>query len=443
LKTRESTSQETLFAVSTGVSTIVLGVIGVGVTTLADLCLLGVLGVGLFIVDPVVAIGTYLFFAGIGIYLYKTMNFKAKSLGLKNSNLTILSNQKILEVLQTYREAFVRDRRQHYAEQIGRTRLEIAETLAEQQFMPNISKYVIESSLLLGGFLVSALQFVMQDAAHAVATLSVFMAAGTRIAPAILRIQQGALSIKGGIASAGLTLELIAKLENVEVQPNLHTQPEFKHIGFCPEIEIKRISVRYPENSFDTISDLSLTIFPGEMIAIVGESGAGKSTLVDLLLGVLEPDLGSVSISGLTPDEAITAWPGAIGYVPQDSWLIDGTIAQNVALGFAETQKYELEILAALEAAQLTTYVNALPNGIESMVGERGTKMSGGQRQRVGIARALFTSPKLLVLDEATSSLDSQTEQEITQSLQELRGISTVVIIAHRLTTILAADRVV
>jgi len=176
---------------------------------------------------------------------------------------------------------------------------------------------------------------------------------------------------------------------------------------------------------------------------LVGPTGAGKTSAADVLLGVLNPDSGSVTISGVSPAEAVLKWPGAISYVPQDVVIANGTIKQNVCLGFNPDLVPESYVWDALAAAQLVEFVRSLPNGLNSEVGERGTKISGGQRQRLGIARALFTQPKLLVLDEATSALDGETEAAITSAIQNLKGKVTVIVIAHRLSTVRDADNVV
>jgi ABC-type multidrug transport system fused ATPase/permease subunit len=178
-------------------------------------------------------------------------------------------------------------------------------------------------------------------------------------------------------------------------------------------------------------------------VAIVGSSGAGKTTLVDLLLGVIEPDSGTIGISGLTPKLVVSKWPGAIAYVPQDVAISNGTVRENVALGFPARVATDELVWGAIDLAQLRTFVSELQSGLDSQVGERGARISGGQRQRLGIARALFTKPKLLVLDEATSSLDGQTEADISDAIQGLKGSVTIVMIAHRLSTVRNADLVI
>jgi ABC-type multidrug transport system fused ATPase/permease subunit len=178
-------------------------------------------------------------------------------------------------------------------------------------------------------------------------------------------------------------------------------------------------------------------------VAIVGPSGAGKTSLIDALLGVSMPSEGVIKISGLSSSEAISKWPGAIAYVPQDINISNGTIAYNVGLGYQLSEISESEIWSALETAQLADFVRNLPLGLQTPVGDRGSKLSGGQRQRLGIARALLSNPKLLVLDEATSALDGKSELDVSDAINALKGSMSVVLIAHRLSTVRNADLVV
>jgi ABC-type multidrug transport system fused ATPase/permease subunit len=208
-------------------------------------------------------------------------------------------------------------------------------------------------------------------------------------------------------------------------------------------VSIENVSLTYPSGQRKALSNVNLSFGVGELIAIVGPSGAGKTSLVDVLLGVINPDEGNVTISQLLPQAAVTKWPGAISYVPQDVTVVNGSIRQNVALGYPDLMATDELVNKALETAQLREFVSSLSEGLDTHVGERGTKISGGQRQRLGIARAMFTQPKLLVLDDATSSLDGQTESDISDAIQNLKGSVTVVLIAHRLSTVRKADTVI
>jgi ABC-type multidrug transport system fused ATPase/permease subunit len=303
--------------------------------------------------------------------------------------------------------------------------------------------------MVLGTLAISGAQFSLFTAKEAVAGLAVFMAAGTRIAPAIMRIQQGLIQIKSNIGAAQPTLQLIEDLNGVVTDKNslapdsIKSSDDFRYEGFSGDLHLENVEVIYPGKKLPAISGINLDIREGETVAIVGASGAGKTTLVDVLLGVLKPTEGNILISGETPLEAIRRWPGAISYVPQDVTITNGTIKSNVALGFNEDDVSEVQLKLALRRAQLEEVVNDLPEQHLTRVGERGARLSGGQRQRLGIARALYTQPKVLVLDEATSSLDGKTESAISLGIAALKSEVTIVIIAHRLSTIKEVDRVI
>jgi ABC-type multidrug transport system fused ATPase/permease subunit len=443
LSIQSKSNQQTIYSLTYGVTSITLGILGTSVLLIADGSLLLVMAIGLFVVDPIVAAGTFLVFSLVGFQMYRLMNVRAKILGEKNWELSVTGDEKIVEAISSYRELVVRNRRNYYAKEIGKARFELADVLAEIQFMPNISKYVIESTVILGALLISAAQFTLQDSKHAVATLAVFLAAGTRIAPAVMRIQQGSISIKNSLGSAGPTLDLIETLSGVDGVVEVGDMLEINHEEFNANIEIANLSFTYPGSQVAALSKVDLKITSGQSIAIVGPSGAGKTTLVDLILGILNPDYGSISVSTVAPIDAIAKWPGALAYVPQDVVILNGSIRENVALGFPPSVASNEQVKIALSIAHLLDFTDELADGIDTQVGERGTKLSGGQRQRLGIARAMFTNPKLLVLDEATSSLDGLTEAAISEAIAGMRGSVTVIMIAHRLSTVRNADLVV
>jgi len=434
--------QEALFAVTRGVEVVALEVLALSVVLIADISLLLILIVGLFVIDPITSISTVVIFGLVASILHKMLHGRASKEGLKSSELSIKSNEKIVEVFSSYRESVVRNRRDFYAREIGKTRFELAGARAEIGFMPLIGKYVIETTVVVGAVSIGAIQFFLQDAAHAVATLAVFLAAGSRMAPAVLRIQQGSILMKSSLGMAKPTLDLIEFLGDKPFVENFDDEVHTQHIGFNSEIIISNVSITYPDKSEKAIDSVSLNSNPGQVLAIVGPSGAGKTTLVDVLLGVLEPNSGSVHISGVTPLEAISRWPGAIAYVPQDVLVANGTIRENIALGYPPEAATDELVNDAIGIASLTEFVASLPEGLDTHLGERGAKISGGQRQRIGIARALFTKPKLLVLDEATSALDGGTEESISTAIHNLKGSTTVVLIAHRLSTVRDADLV-
>jgi ABC-type multidrug transport system fused ATPase/permease subunit len=394
-------------------------------------------------VDAATAFFVLIIFGSLGLIMYFTSHKRVQRLGAIDYKLTIESNQKVLEVLSAYREILVRNKRTYYTNQIESLRVQLADAVAELSFIPYISKYVLESAVILGGVAIAGFQFLINDASRAVATLAIFIAAGTRIAPAVLRVQQSAIQIKGNLAVATPSLDLIDELKDVHLLKSSDTNFHSNHEGFDSSISIKNCDFRYPGAASRAVDDVSIDVKKGEVVVLVGSSGAGKSTLVDLLLGVLEPDSGTISISNKTPRTVFEEWPGAVAYVPQDVLIFNGTIRENIALGFEPTSIPDEALIDALERAQLLDYVLALPAGLDFHVGDRGARMSGGQRQRLGIARALLTQPRLLVLDEATSALDGETESNIAEGVQSLKGEVTVVMIAHRLSSVRNADKVI
>ena len=440
---QSKSTQEMLYALTNGVDFITMNILATAMVLIADVSLLIVIGMGLLIVDPSTAIGSLVLFMLIGFFLYRIMHVKAGKLGTKSAKLSIISADEIVEVLASYREAVVRNRRDYYSREIGKLRHELADASAEINFMPYVSKYVIETSVIVGGLLIAATQFFMHDAVRAVTTLGVFLAAGTRITPAVLRIQQGSLHIRGSVGRASPTLDLIDSLGSATLIENLDDTVDVVHEGFKANIEVKNVCFTYSDKNFPALDDISLSIPAGKSVAIVGPSGAGKTTLMDIILGVIEPTKGEVFISGNSPLDAISKWPGAISYVPQDVMISKKSIRENVGLGYPKEVATEDLINSALHVSYLAKFVSSLPQGLNTLVGERGVNISGGQRQRLGIARAMFTNPLLLALDEATSALDGETEASITQSIQNLRGLVTVVMIAHRLSTVRDADVVV
>ena len=443
LDVQKRSTQEILYAVTSGVDQITLYVLAPLAVLVSDLSLLTIMAIGLLVVDPYVAIGTFLVFAILGVVLYKIMHVRAELLGKEQSVLSIKSNEKIVEVFASFRESVVRNRRDYYARNIESIRFSMAGVSAERAFMPFVSKYVIETSVIVGALLIGCVQFLLHDTAHAVATLSIFLASGSRIAPAVLRVQQSSVQIRGSLGQALPTLDLNDELGNSPLIENVGDQLITDHSDFQPLIIVNNISLTYPGSQTAAISNIDLAIPAGKFVAFVGPSGAGKTTLIDVLLGVLNQDSGEVLISGLSPLNAVSRWPGAISYVPQDVAIISGTYRDNVAMGFPVDAFTDEMVLEALKVAQLEKLINDLPIGIDTQVGEGGNMISGGQRQRLGIARAMFTQPKLLVLDEATSALDGETEAGISDSIQSLRGDTTIIMIAHRLSTIMNADIVV
>jgi ABC-type multidrug transport system fused ATPase/permease subunit len=402
-----------------------------------------ILFLGLLYVNFQIAWVVFFTFLIMGTVINRLLSDRARKFGAYDSNLSIESSEKLIEALSSYREIIVRGRRDFYALKIGLIRTKLSKNLAETAFLPILIRYIIEGTIVIGSLVLSAYQFLTLDAERAISTLAVFLAAGTRIAPAILRIQQGVIQIRGGLGSAAPTLHII---DEIGLKPVLNIDQDyvnFDHASFVNTVEIKNLHFNYPGKEKPAIDNITMTIPSGKIVSIVGRSGAGKTTLVDCILGLLPKTSGEIYISNTTPEVAINKWPGAIGYVPQNITIANCSIEENIRLGFDNLSEANQYIYDALEIVGLTEFVNNLTEGLKTQVGERGVKLSGGQRQRLGIARALFTKPKLLILDEATSSLDAESESAISSAIRKISKETTTIIIAHRLNTIRDSDQVV
>jgi ABC-type multidrug transport system fused ATPase/permease subunit len=434
-------TQTSIYALTHGVTLMMVGVVAACISLISDLALLLVMGVGLSIVDPIAAISTAVVFGLLALVLYKAMHKKMQRLGEQQGLLEIESSQRISEAISAYRELVVRDRREYYSNQISILRYKLADGGANISFMANISKYILEITLVVGALLLAFYQFSTNSAFRAIATLTIFIAASTRIMPAILRVQQGLLGMKGALAQSRPTILLVNELAKVPNRTKVTKGFSRNHLGFFPLVEVSDLHFSY-DNTREILKGINFRADVGEFVAIVGDSGAGKTTLIDVILGSLEAKTGKVRISGLDPESTFERWPGAVSYVPQDSPIIEGNIKENLGMGYPSSEILDEYCWESLEQAQLLDFVKGLPHQLETNVGDRGTRLSGGQRQRLGIARALITRPELLILDEATSSLDGITEFEISESLRRLKGRVTLVVVAHRLSTIVNADRI-
>jgi ATP-binding cassette subfamily C protein len=430
------------YVLNEGVTSITLGVIGLTLAFISDFVLLSVLSFGLFLINPSIALTSIISFGFTGVILFSLTKKRAKRIGEQNAKYSVKLYSEVGWLFSNYRELFVKARLAHYKIETDKIRTQLAGSLAEQQFLPNVSKYVIESSLILIGLIVSAVQFLTGDAVQAVTALSIFLAAGSRLAPIVMRMQQNAIQIRTNSGTAKSALALFEEVRMISPSPIESIEPDYVYSNFVGEIEVNRCSYSYSTADTFAIQEVSFNVQLGEQVAIVGPSGSGKSTLTDLLLGILEPESGNIRISGMAPRDAIERWPGAMSYVPQQVHLRSGSIYENIAQGFEITEDDHARIDEIISVTQLTRLKKDLENNGASIL-ELGNNLSGGQKQRLGIARSLYTNPKLIVLDEATSALDGQTEMAISSVIQALKGSVTVIMIAHRLSTIRQADKII
>ncbi len=435
-------AQELIYVATTGVNSIIVGVLGNFSSLVSDLALCTVLGVGLLIYSPLSTMLTIALLGSILLLLFVYLNRESQRLSKVQTSYGIQNASQLSELIENYRESVVRHRRGHFASEIVRIRYKLASIEAKQSWLPNISKYVIEITVTLFTLLLAYLQFSSKDAVHAVGSLAIFLVAGARLAPSLLRIQQFVISMNSHAIAAEPTLGLYNRMKGTDPEKVESSEFSSEHVGFKPLIEIRNMKFNYPEAGNIEIKVSNLIIKPGEFVAIVGASGAGKTTLVDLILGILDPTSGSVSISNLPPESTFQRWPGAVAYVSQRINFPAGTVRSCIIGGFESSNISDEDIWDSLEKVQLSDYVRNLPLRLDEPLGEKASKLSGGQRQRLAIARALLTRPRLLVMDEATSSLDSETETKVSQSIQNLHGEVTLLVVAHRLSTVRMADRI-
>ena len=396
---------------------------------------------GMSFVDFTVTIPTLVFFISLGYISIRLLKNRVARSTAESYFLGISSAELIRNALATSRDIYLANMQNQIADEYSELRHQNYKATRSAAFASSLPKFISEVGLLVGGSLIALSQVVLKDARGVLIGLVLFLALSSRVIPSILRVQNAVLEING---ARGASLDLLGELSALgdqaseySVEPDIKNQNLTKN--FFAEMEIVDGSfTHYPSELFN-LRGISLRILPGEFIGIAGPSGGGKTTLVDILTGILELDEGQVTVSGLSPSAAVLIWPNQIRYVPQDVHLIAGTLRMNICWPNLESIISDSEIL---ESVGLLPWAESLPNGLDAKVETFGSNISGGQKQRIGIARALCTKPQILMLDEATSSLDSSTEQLIANNvIANLNGVTRVVV-AHRLSTIINADRI-
>ena len=447
------TTSEAIYALGSGVGAATVAVLGSAITIISEISLFVILLVALFTVDFVTALVAVLLFAVVIAISHQILSRKSQRNAQVMTDASIATLTAVSEALETYRETSVLNRREMYVARYRGLVGRYAQATASNQFIVEMPKFVLEATLYLAVVILGVAQFLLnKNLTEAATTTAVFLAAGLRLVPALLRLQGAGITIRNAAVSAQPTYYLADALEATsgtsQLLPGVTLEPAAirsriaaGHGDFDATISVNAVTVSYEHGTPPALSEVSLRAPAGSSVALVGSTGAGKSTLADVIIGALEPDSGSVTISGVSPREAIAMWPGAVAYVPQSVALVAGAVRDNVALGLPRDAVDDNMVWEALERAHLADFLREHREGLDTYIGERGIRLSGGQRQRLGIARALYTRPRLLVLDEATSALDSETEQAIVQTLDELEGDVTTVTVAHRLATVRRADQ--
>jgi ABC-type multidrug transport system fused ATPase/permease subunit len=440
--------QETIHIIATGIENIFIGIIASSSTLLADLFLLLLILLSLSTLDLTLSIVFLIYFSCVAIFIYFWTHKKTKTLGHKSSELAIYTAEKVTELIKLYKVLYTSNNLTKQLDLISESRIKHGYVMAELNFLPLVSKYIIEGSIILGTLIISAITFLMEDASSSVSTLLVFVAASTRITPAILRIQQTIHLINLNLGSTSVVFDYISDLtyssdrKGTEYAEVLHTSVPHADV-FVPRVEVFNLNYQYPQGNYFQLKNIELVLNPNEFVAFVGKSGSGKSTLVNLILGLNNPDSGKIQISGREPMAAIKKWPSKIAIVPQEIELFGNSLLHNIVMNNEIKSEDILNAKETLDLVHLSHLVDPSKRIEDITIANINESLSGGEKQRLGIARAIFSKPQLLILDEATSALDIDTELDLVRSLEKIRTKMTVIVIAHRYSTIRSAEKIV
>lgn len=375
-----------------------------------------------------------LFFLGF----YKKVLVKK---GQLNREYNVVVSKWILQAFAGIKEIKVTNAEQFFINNYDDNYKKCAKIQKQQSMLNFIPKPIMETVLICGLLIAVIIRLMIQgsDITSFIPSLTVFAVAAFRMLPSFNKItgyMGGIMFNKPSIdAIYHDLLEIDKLLKTVE-----KTDESIEEIKFENQINVENVTFKYPENEKMILEDANLTISKNTAVAFIGSSGAGKTTLADLILGLFEPIKGYISVDGIDIKGHMKSWHKCIGYIPQNIYLMDDTIKANITFGISEEMIDEKAMKKALKEAQLDKFIESLPNGLDTIIGDRGVKLSGGQRQRIGIARALYRNPEVLILDEATSALDNDTEREVMEAIDGLHGTRTLIVIAHRLTTIKNCD---
>jgi ATP-binding cassette, subfamily B, bacterial PglK len=399
---------------------------------------MGMLAVLVAIAPAATGLAVLVVGGAVGILL-AAIQPRIKRLGRVNHRESRATLASLQESLLGLRDIKILGREAHFARIYGKSRARMARARYLYATAAQLPSIVIETALL--GFILLFFAIVLIQGGDAQQTLSVlglFGYIGLRLQPSLRDIVSGLNHVK--FASAPLE-DLHADLRAVEPTEALGPEPEAA--PFRDRLAFERVSFSYPTANRPALREIDLTIRPGEQLGIAGPTGGGKTTLIDVMTGLLEPSQGRVTVDGADLREHVRAWQRNLGVVPQMVFLTDDTLRRNIALGISDREIDEDAVEEAVRLAQLQEFIGSLPDGLDTRVGERGVRISGGQRQRIAIARALYRRPSVLVFDEGTSALDNVTEVLLMDAIERLRGDHTIVLIAHRLSTVRSCDRVV
>ena len=392
----------------------------------------------LFFLEPEGAIIITVFFGLSGFFYHNISKKKLLLWGSQRNFHAAQSSQHLLQGLGGVKDIKLLGRENHFLNAYNKHITANARIQIKYTTLSLVPRLYFEF-LAVVGLAVLVIFMVVQGRSPTslIPTLGIFAAAAFRIIPSANRLMGSMQNLRYAQPTLDLLFDEFQMLRN-----SLSSSKAVTKFTFQDNIILNNLSFSYPGATSHSVSEVSLKIRKGQSIGFIGSSGSGKSTLIDLILGLFDPDEGEIIIDGRSIKDNRRGWQNQIGYVPQSIYLTDDTLRRNVAFGVSDENISEQAITKALEDAQLTKFVNNLPEGLDTFVGERGVRLSGGQRQRIGIARALYHQPSVLVLDEATSALDSTTEIGFMEAINALHGEKTILIVAHRLSTVSHCDRI-
>lgn len=404
-------------------------------TGVGDCLVLIAVSAVLIAVQPASAAVAIGFFVAVGVGYQRLLHGRTYQAAASLHAGLAVSHQLIQQSLSSSKDISVLGRQEAFEKRLLASELRLAPRHATLMLLSYLPRYYLELALIVGVAMMSSFAFAVYDSNQAIAVLGLFLAAGFRSLPSLNRLLVASSMIRSGAPSISQIYNDVTKLAAARAPGPQSLRRHRVHTP--PGIELRDVWFTYPERAVPALAGVSVVIEPGEMIGIVGASGSGKTTLVDVVLGLLFPDQGEVLLDEV---QLLEVDRSTIGYVPQHVGLLDDTLAENVAFGAPREASC---LNTAIQRAQLEDLVSELPRGVETVIGEWGSRLSGGQRQRVGIARAVYHEPSLLVLDEATSALDAETESRLAATIDAMRGDITIIVVAHRLSTVQACDRLI
>ena len=412
-----------------------LGVVAKGLSGIVLISLI-------IMVDPLVALGTVVVLGGGYMFIYRLIRVTQSKLGAEMVEASAALSRATLESFAGIKELRVLGRESAPTKNYNKILGTLVKTQAQNLLSASLPRYVIEV-IAYAGIVAVTLAFVLKgEGTTAVPSLALYALAGNRLVPIFQQFFASAITIKYHTKAVE---SLVADLTTVrQAARNSSLSNSVSPLAFRHELVLSNVGFTYPKAQTHSLKDVSLSILKNQSIGLVGRTGAGKTTLADVLLGLYQPQTGSISVDGIALTEHNErAWRRRVGYVPQTVFLNNTSIAENIALGIPKEQIDQSAVALAAQLAQAEEFIDLLPSGYETIVGERGVKLSGGQRQRLGIARALYHQPDVLIFDEATSALDGMTEDALMSAVQQLSQRCTMILIAHRLRTVQACDRII